>query len=470
MGSSLRLVLSDSVRWPAKVKWYPDYDPAIYQHHDRYVAAIDALEEANEAIIRATPLAAWFPGGQRKLPDGTLIDIGYDCRDFYLANAPERLGLVTIATLDLAHLDAGVSRSSIVGETGVLYATEKHLYLASRHWWWWPRDGQRDWTYVHEFDIEDPASAAYVASGGVEGIIGDQFAMDEKDGYLRIATSTATESFDAKTGQFHVSASSRLSVLAPGAAGALSLVGEIPSLVDNERLMSTRFIGDKGYAVTFRNVDPLVTLDLSDPAHPRKVAELTIPGFSTYLQPIDDDHLLAIGEDLPLDSAGHPDWSRRAVQLSLFDVSDLSQPKRTAQALVGTAWAYSEALWDHHAFNWYRPDPAKPGLLAIPFSDWIVPGPGQYWWSSFVSDVRVFSVDPGAATISNVGSLGMNDVYIQHGSGDWSWWYRPWVRRSVMSTDQSGNTFVYAVSDAGLRSAALSNLDKPLATALFPRQ
>src|SRR5207244_2207089 len=124
-------------------------------------------------------------------------------------------------------------------------------------------------------------------------------------------TSTATESFDAKTGQFHVSASSRLSVLAPGAAGALSLVGEIPSLVDNERLMSTRFIGDKGYAVTFRNVDPLVTLDLSDPAHPRKVAELTIPGFSTYLQPIDDDHLLAIGEDLPLDSTGHPDWSRR---------------------------------------------------------------------------------------------------------------------------------------------------------------
>ncbi|MCA1829521.1 MAG: beta-propeller domain-containing protein, partial [Myxococcales bacterium] len=391
------------------------------------------------------------------------------CSDFYVANAPERLGLVTIATVDLAHLDQGVSRASIVGETGVLYATEKHLYLASRHWWWWPWDGQRDWTYVHEFDIEDPATAGYVGSGGVEGNIGDQFAMDEKDGYLRIATSTATETYDAKTQQFHVSASSRLSVLAPDDTGALSLVGEIPSLVDGERLMSTRFIGDKGYAVTFRNFDPLVTLDLSDPAHPRKVAELTITGFSSYLQPIDDDHLLAIGEELPLDSSGRPDWNRRALQLSLFDVSDLSQPKRTAQALVGTAWAYSEALWDHHAFNWYRPDPAKPGLLAIPFSDWIVPGPTQSWYDSFVSDVRVFSVDPGGATISPVGSLGMNDVYIRYGSGDWSWWYRPWVRRSVMATDQGGNTFVYAISDAGLRAAALSNLSTPLGTTLLTR-
>ena len=327
--------------------------------------------------------------------------------------------------------------------------------------------GQRSWTYVHEFDIEDPARAGYVGSGGVEGNVGDQFAMDEKDGYLRIATSTATEYMDPATGQFQVTASSRLSVLAPQDGGALALVGEIPSLVDNERLMATRFIGDKGYAVTFRNVDPLVTLDLSDSAHPRKVAELTIPGFSTYLQPIDANHLLAIGDDLAVDANGHADWSKRSMQLSLFDVSDLSQPKRIAQALVGTAWASSEAMWDHHAFNWYQPDPSKPGLLAIPFSDWVETS-GD-WWTSFVSDVRVFSVDP-AGSISPVGALGMNDVYVQYGSGDWSWYYRPWVRRSVMATDQSGNTFVYAVSDAGLRSAALTSLSTPLATALFPRQ
>ena len=469
VGSSVRLVLSDGVRWPEALKWYPDYNPGLYQDKSRLIDALSALEDANENVIRATPIEKWFPAAQRKLEGGAIVDVGYQCGDFFLSNGPERLGLVTIATLDLAHLDAGVSRASIVGEPGVIYATEKHLYLASQHWWWWTLSGQRDYTYVHAFDIGDAGRTGYLGSGGVEGHVADPFAMDEKDGYLRIATSTVRIDEDpAVHGTFHWTPGSRLSVLAPAANGTLALAGEIPSLVDGERLTAMRFVGDRGFAVTFRNVDPLVTLDLSDPAHPKKIAELTLPGFSTYLQPIDATHLLAIGVDLPLDSHGHADWSRRAVTLSLFDVGDLAHPSRTAQALVGTAWAYSEALWDHHAFNWYRPDAGKPGLLAIPFSDWVQQAPGHLSWDGFVSDVRVFSVDP-AGSIAPAGSLGVSDVYIRQGSGDWNWWYRPWVRRSVMATDQNGRTFVYAVSDAGVRAAALTSLASPLATALFPR-
>jgi len=83
--------------------------------------------------------------------------------------------------------------------------------------------------------------------------------------------------------------------------------------------MATRFTGDRGYAVTFRNVDPLVTMTSPIPLTRRKVAELTLPGFSTYLEPIGQNHLLAIGNELPLDSAGRPDWSKRSVQLSVFD-------------------------------------------------------------------------------------------------------------------------------------------------------
>ena len=465
VGSSVRLVLSDSVRWPEKIEWWPDYSPGLYQDKAKLIDAIDALEDQNEAVIRSTPIEAWFPHGQRKLSDGTLVDVAYQCSDFYLSNAPERLGLVTIATLDLDHLDAGVSRSSLVAESGVIYATAEHLYVASPHWWWWTLAGQHEYTYVHEFDLTDPAKAGYLASGGVDGIVDDQFAMDEKDGYLRIATSTETWIEDSPH-MFHTQVSSQLNVLGPKGDATLAVVGGIDPLQDGERLMATRFTGAKGYAVTFRNIDPLVTLDLSDPAHPKKVAELTLPGFSTYLQPIDSTHLLAIGEDVPLDGSGHPDWSHRALELSLFDVSDLAHPLRTAQQLVGTAWAYSEALWDHHAFNWYQPDPSNPGLLAIPFSDWVQGAPS--WWDGFVSDVRVFSVDP-SGSITAAGSLAMSDVYIQEGSGQWTWWYRPWVQRSVMSTDTSGRTFVYAVSDAGLRSAALDTLTSPLATALFPR-
>lgn len=479
VGSSVRLVLTDGVRWPAAVKWWPDYDPVLYSDQAKWKAAIDALADANERVIRAAPIEQWFPRGQRKLPGGQVIDVGYQCTDFWLSNAPERLGLVTVATLDLAHLEQGVSRASIVGEAGVLYATKDHLYLANQHWWWWSMGGQRDWTYLHLFDISDPAKARYVASGGVEGHVGDQFALDEKDGYLRIATTTVTWSEDPSNPNWlRTKLSNRLSVLAPqpvvaaageaaGTGNRLAIIGELAPLEDEERIMAMRFTGDTGFAVTFRNFDPLITLDLSDPAHPKKIAELTVDGFSTYLQPIDAGHLLSIGVDLPLDAAGRPDWSKRSLQLSLFDVRDLSAPKRTAQALVGTAWAYSEALWDHHAFNWYPADALHKGLLAIPFSDWLQ-STTRPWWDEFVSDLRVFAVDP-AGSIQPVGKLGMGDVYLSAGDGSWSWWYRPWVRRSVMATDQAGQTFVYAVADAGLRVAALGHLGKPLATVLFPR-
>jgi len=472
VGSRVRLVLNDGVRWPKGIQWWPTYDPAIYSDPKLLALAFEAVEDRNEAIIRATPLSSWFPDGKRTLADGRRVDVGYTCSDFYLSNAPEHLGLITIATLDLADLAGGVSRASIVAQGGTLYANAERLYVASAHWWWTQAPGQLTWTYLHAFDISQPSNAAYIGSGGVEGAVGDQFSMDEQDGYLRVATSTTKYVADpARPSQLRFEIGSRLSVLAPQPDSEgntkLALVGEVPSLMDGERLMATRFVGDRGYAVTFRNVDPFITLDLTDPAHPKKVAELTIPGFSTYLEPIDADHLLTIGVDLPVDANGRVDRSRRALQLSIFDVSDLSHPVRTAQTLVGTASAYSEALWDHHAFNWYRPDPGKPGLLAIPFSDWQAAQSGGNWWDSFVSDVRLFSVD-AASGVAPLGSLGMADVYVKYGSGDWTWWYRPWVRRSVLATDQAGNTFVYAVSDAGVRTAALSRLDAPLATVLFP--
>ena len=449
IGDSVRVVLSDGVRWPDGMRWWPDWDPALMQNHELWVAALDRIEDANESIIRATPLQKWFPDGQRKTDGGGVVDVQYQCSDFYVSNAPERLGLVTVATLDLAHPDT-VSRASIVGEAGLVYATAQHLYVSSEHWWWWPWAGQRDYTYIHEFDISDPASAGYVGSTGVEGHIGDQFAMDESEGYLRVATSTSTPSADPMA-VHGVAVSSRLTVF----DASLNKVGELAPIEDNERLMATRFVGNTGYAVTFRNIDPLVTIDLSDPAHPKKIAELTIPGFSTYLQPIDDTHLLAIGEDMSVDAHGVPDWQHQSMQLSLFDVSDLSNPVRTANFTVGTAWASSEAMGDHHAFNWFG------GLLAIPFSDWTAGS-----WDGFVSDVRVFAVDP-ASGITPKGALGMGDIYITVNYDNWTWYWRPWVRRSVLANDGAGHTYVYAVSDAGIRVARLDQLATPVATALF---
>ncbi|MFL5457468.1 MAG: beta-propeller domain-containing protein [Myxococcales bacterium] len=446
IGSSVILISQDSVRWPRDIRYFG--------------ADTDALEERNEAIIRATPVEAWFPPGSRKLADGTSVDLGYRCGDFYLPDAPERLGHATIGRLDLDHLDAGISRTSIVGEVSQIHATPTTLYLASEHFWWWPEPGQRDFTYLHRFDISEPGRAIYVASGGVEGHLGDQFALDDRDGLLRVAATTIS-SGSARGFGSHVAV---LGLREESGTQRLAVIGDTGPLVQGENIFAARFVGDKGFVVTFRSFDPLVTLDLRDPAHPRKVAELTEPGFSRLLQPIDDGHLLALGIDLPdPDPQGRLDESRRAVKLSLYDVTDLAHPRRTSQILVGTSSGWTAALWDHHAFNWYP----ERKLLGLPFSDWAQPPPGQPWYDRFVSDLRLFSVD-AASGIAPLGALSMADVYLKVGSGEWTSWYRPWVSRGVMATAPGGDDFVYAISDAGLRSAALSNLGSPLATALFP--
>ena len=130
-----------------------------------------------------------------------------------------------------------------------------------------------------------------------------------------------------------------------------------------------------------------------------------------------------------------------------------------------SAWAYSDALWDHHAFNWF----AAKNLLAVPFYDWdptVNPGSGLYW-NSFVSDLRVFHVTANAIDLQ--GSLNMKDVFVTQSSGQWSWTWSPWIRRSVMAADDAGASYVYAVSDAGIRVAPVSALSQPLATVTFPR-
>jgi Beta propeller domain len=463
IGSSVILISQDSVRWPRDIRYVgADSDPT-------------GVEERNEAIIRATPVEAWFPPGSRKLPDGTTVDLAYRCSDFYLPDAPERLGLATISRLDLDHLDAGLSRTSIVGQVSQIHATKTTLYLASEHFWWWPEPGQRDFTYLHRFDISEPGRAVYVASGGVEGHPGDQFALDDRDGLLRVAATTIASppapgtpapgtpapSMPARLGN-HVAI---LGLREESGTQRLAVIGDTGPLVVGESIFAARFVGDKGFVVTFRSFDPLVTLDLSDPARPRKVAELTEPGFSRLLQPIDDGHLLALGIDLPdPDPQGRVDQSRRAVKLSLYDVTDLAHPRRTSQILVGTSSGWTEALWNHHAFNWYP----ERKLLGLPFSDWAQPPPGQPWYDRFVSDLRLFSVD-AASGIAPLGALSMADVYLKVGSGEWTSWYRPWVSRGVMATAQGGDDFVYAISDAGLRAAAVRDPGTPLATALFPR-
>jgi hypothetical protein len=462
VGESVRLVISNDFNFPSGFKWSPDWSQDLWNDKAKLAAAYDGIIADNEKLIRAQTLADWVPAAT-SVSNGVTTVLPQACNTFSKVNAPTRLGTVSIVTLDLN--DPGsLSRTSILAEPGEIYASASNLYVATRHWWWWPAPGQKDTTYVHKFDISQPAQATYVASGTVDGHIVDQFSMDENQaGFFRVATTIGTRVADQTNpdnwwGTLQLT--NRLSVLSEN-AGYLDVIGATADFAAGESLMATRFVDDKAFAVTYQNTDPLFTFDLSQAAAPRKVGELQVPGFSTYLHPIDATHLLTVGEFVPAPVNGTTDWNARTLQLAIYDVSDLANPRQTFTQAVGTAYSWSEALYDHKAFNYFP----ERKLLAIPFSDWSWGGTTDenVYWENFVSELRVYSVD-AATGFTPRGAVSMNDMYQAWHSENWTYYWTPSVRRSVMADD-----FVYAISDSGMRVANIANLAAPLATADFTR-
>ncbi len=205
-------------------------------------------------------------------------------------------------------------------------------------------------TEIHRFDL-DRQGASYAASGSVPGRVLNQWALSEHDGHLRIAT---TE--DAAV----VGDTSTSAVRVLGQRGArLEQVGVVGDLGRGEQIFAVRYAGDVGYVVTFRQTDPLYTLDLSDPAAPRVLGALKIPGYSAYLHPIGDDHLLGVGQDA--DRQGRV----TGVQISLFDTADLAAPERIDQVRLGPQTS-TDVEYDHRALL-YWPD---RDLVVLPVQRW----------------------------------------------------------------------------------------------------
>jgi uncharacterized secreted protein with C-terminal beta-propeller domain len=455
VGTSVRMVLRQEFNWPQGLSWYPQNAPDPTTDRVGWIAAVNAMEQANANLIRKTPLSSWLPVGKHKQADGTLSDVSYRCSDFSKVNAPTQLGATDVVTLDIENPDPGatLSRVAILAEPGVLYSSATALYVTTPHWWWSPADGNVNTTYVHKFDISQAGSTVYLASGDVPGYVPNQYAMDELNDNLRMATNVGTLTGVTPSNPWGTwSTSSQISVLAQKGA-ALSIIGEVGNVSPNQSLAAVRFAGNQGYFSTGVNVDPFLTFDLSDPQHPKQVGTLEIPGVSSYLQPMDATHLLAIGTV----QQGPPNYGEQ-LQLSLFDVSDLANPKRTSNVTVGTGYSWSQALWDPKAFNYF---PAE-GLLAIPFADYQSGLSGNTYWSAFISDLRVFKVDLTAG-ITPVGALGMNDVFQADVTYNWVYWWQPEILRSVMA-----DHYVYAIADSGLRVADVASLGTALATVYYP--
>ena len=243
-------------------------------------------------------------------------------------------GLLTVLTIDLDRGLPPIDSDAVMTSGEVVYGSATSLYVATA-----AGPGATD---VHKFDTSDPARTDYRASGQLPGELLNQYSLSELDGRLRAATTREDGS------------ESRVTVL-EDQNGKLVPVGSVGGLGQGQRIYAVRFIGTTGYVVTFRQIDPLYTIDLSVPTAPRVVGQLELEGYSAYLHPVGDGLLLGIGQD------ASPQGRPLGTQLSLFDVSDPAHPTLLQHTQLGVD-STSDVENDPHAFLWWGPS----NLAVIP--------------------------------------------------------------------------------------------------------
>jgi uncharacterized secreted protein with C-terminal beta-propeller domain len=310
-------------------------------------------------------LDAWLPRYQSTSASGSTSG-SVPCTSVSRPAEFSGANLLTVLTFDMSADMFGTGDPvSIAADGNTVYGTTSSLYVASaatvRSWGAGGTNvresGSIQGTQIYRFDVSQPGPPRYVASGSVPGYLLNQYAMSEWNGYLRVATTTGTSWAVADGAPPAPSGTSGTSGEQPSSSSVYELTtsapvmqtaGVVAGLGTMERIYAVRFMGPVGYVVTFRQTDPLYTLDLSDPAHPRVVGALALTGYSAYLHPVSTTRLIGVGQNA--DSVGHV----LGAQVSLFDVSDLAQPSRLAT--YGLASSVSAAGMDPHAFLYWPAD------------------------------------------------------------------------------------------------------------------
>jgi inhibitor of cysteine peptidase len=297
-----------------------------------------------------------------------LIPVSYeDIR--YIPPVAEANYLV-IAGLDLAQQDQAVQISTYLGAGDNLYVSQDNLYVALRKYEYrtlreeanvkriMPLPAEEK-TLVYKFSL-DQGKVTYLAKGEVPGTLLNQFSMDENREYLRIAT---TKGNTWGTGE-NLS-QNNVYVLDE----SMSIVGKIENIAPGERIYSARFMGERAYLVTFKDTDPLFVLDLRKSTEPRILGALKIPGYSDYLHPYDENHLIGFGKDTieisNKDSRGNVINSQayyQGMKLALFDVTDVQKPRELFKEVIGDRGTDSELLRNHKALLFDQ----QKELLAFP--------------------------------------------------------------------------------------------------------
>lgn len=314
-------------------------------------------------------------------------------------------GYTLISAISLEDLnESQLSTEGYLGSSEQFYMSTESIYLTTTVYsqegadsdettdsMFW-NSGVRD-TDVYKFDFEG-TDVALVGSHRLEGHLLNQFSMDEYDNHFRVVTTEGDSWNESKPSENH------LFIL----DDEMNRVGELKGLAKTERIYSARFMGDKAYMVTFKETDPLFVFDLSDPTKPAVLGELKIPGFSNYLHPIDETHLLGIGyetEMVTFPGSKEPSLVTGAMKMSLFDVSDFSNPKEQDVEIIGGYGSYSPAQYDHKALMIHQ----EKGYYGFPVTLYSGKAGGNVTYEGDGANIYQVSPEEG---ITQVASL-MND-------------------------------------------------------------
>lgn len=306
----------------------------------------DEAEQRNREIVRDSVVEDWVPGLSSDAGSGPLVG----CNDVYHPKTWSGSDTVAVATFHPGAVDAA-SAVAVTGAGAEVYSSRDRLYVTSTDWGdrllldrpqsstdsdiepFRPRTSNR--THIHAFAL-DGTTTRYLASGSIAGTIRDRWSLDEHDGHLRVAVS--------RTDRLGSTRENGIVVL-DERDDRLEQVGELRGLGVDEEIQSVRWFDDLAVLVTFRQMDPLYTIDLSDPAHPRELGALKIPGFSSYLHPIGGDRLLGIGTDAT------EQGQSLGAQVGVFDIADPTRARQIGKATFGPD-SHLTASDDPHAFTW----------------------------------------------------------------------------------------------------------------------
>jgi len=443
----------DAVEWTGdSEKWEKDAEKCR-QFENEWSDQYEDNVKAYLPVIRGW-LEEKYPSiNNIKLPqysDGNVSRDAFGCAEIYIPSTSSNDdGFLIVSEISGDNFE-NFSAQAVADEGWTIYASTDNLYVASNSYnWYWFDSDSTGYSHIHHFNLGDSAGhVKYINSAELEGYVTNQFWLSEYDNHLRVVSNP---SYWGNSPKGH-----SLSVLDINTPNVMNITGSVSGFGKDERIYAARMFGNKGFVVTFRNTDPLFTFDLSDPANPVLAGELKIPGYSAYIHPVGENHLLTIGK------AGDESGALTGMQLQLFDVTDLANPSLKYSKIVTqdsyvsdedryySSYSWSEALSNHHAFNYHE----GSGLLAIPvnISSYSYKFSDYDWSSKYFSGMFIYRVKPDS-DFEFLGGVNHSEIDSDDSSYYYSWWNN--VDRARFYFAQSGvydkDAYVYTISNNGIK-------------------